>query len=345
MHVVPASFYILAIESSCDDTAAAILNNDKLLANIVSSQGIHTKYGGVVPELASRAHQLNILPVVYEALEKAKITKQQLNAVAYTKGPGLMGSLLVGASFSKGLATGLGIPLLPVHHMEAHALAHLINDGRKIPQFPYLCLTVSGGHTQIVLVKSATDLVILGQTQDDAAGEAFDKAARILDLPYPGGPSIDLLAKQGNPNRFKLPIPKAPNLDYSFSGLKTAFLYLVRDGLKLNEHFVDEFKADLAASLQHTIVKYLLQKFKLASLETGIDRMAIAGGVSANSELRNELLKLESQGKEVFIPPFEYCTDNAAMIGITAFYKYMENNTLIETGALASARLPFGKEL
>lgn len=343
MTAIPSPFYILAIESSCDDTAAAILNNDKLLANIVSSQSIHTKYGGVVPELASRAHQQNIVPVVNEALEMAKITKGQLNAVAYTQGPGLMGSLLVGASFAKGLANGLGIPIIPVHHMEAHVLAHLINDGRKLPEFPYLCLTVSGGHTQIIQVNNAFDLIILGQTQDDAAGEAFDKAARILQLPYPGGPSIDKLAKQGKPNRFVLPIPKAPAFDFSFSGLKTAFLYLVQNGTKTDADFIQNNRADLAATLQYTIVKYLMQKFMLASKETGINRMAIAGGVSANSELRNELLKLENQGKEVFIPPFAYCTDNAAMIGITAYLRMMNKNIdKPENKQLASARLPFG---
>lgn len=343
MTAIPSPFYILAIESSCDDTAAAILNNDKLLANIVSSQSIHTKYGGVVPELASRAHQQNIVPVVNEALEMAKITKGQLNAVAYTQGPGLMGSLLVGASFAKGLANGLGIPIIPVHHMEAHVLAHLINDGRKLPEFPYLCLTVSGGHTQIIQVNNAFDLLILGQTQDDAAGEAFDKAARILQLPYPGGPSIDKLAKQGNPNRFVLPIPKAPAFDFSFSGLKTAFLYLVQNGTKTDADFIQNNRADLAATLQYTIVKYLMQKFMLASQETGINRMAIAGGVSANSELRNELLKLENQGKEVFIPPFAYCTDNAAMIGITAYLRMInKNKERSENKQLASARLPFG---
>jgi N6-L-threonylcarbamoyladenine synthase len=343
MTAIPSPFYILAIESSCDDTAAAILNNDKLLANIVSSQSIHTKYGGVVPELASRAHQQNIVPVVNEALEMAKIRKGQLNAVAYTQGPGLMGSLLVGASFAKGLANGLGIPIIPIHHMEAHVLAHLINDGRKLPAFPYLCLTVSGGHTQIIQVNSPYDLTMLGQTQDDAAGEAFDKAARILQLPYPGGPSIDKLAKQGNPNRFVLPIPKAPAFDFSFSGLKTAFLYLVQNETKTDADFIQNNKADLAASLQFTIVKYLMQKFMLASKETGINRMAIAGGVSANSELRNELLKLENQGKEVFIPPFAYCTDNAAMIGITAYLRMINKNVeKPENKQLASARLPFG---
>lgn len=318
---------ILGVESSCDDTAAAVIGNGKLLANIVSNQRVHEAYGGVVPELASRAHQQNIVPVVHQALKKAGIEKQQLSAVAFTRGPGLMGSLLVGSSFSKAFSLGLGIPLIEVNHMQGHVLAHFIDkEAKDAPQFPFICLTVSGGHTQIVLVKGHFEMEVLGETADDAAGEAFDKIAKIMGLPYPGGPLIDKFAKEGDPTAFKFPHPHAPGLNFSFSGLKTAFLYFLNDQLKKDADFTEKRKADLCASIQFTIVEILLDKLKAAAKETGIKEIAIAGGVSANSGLRNALEQLSTkQGWKLYIPPFEFCTDNAAMIAIAGYYKYLKH--------------------
>ncbi|MFN4123809.1 MAG: tRNA (adenosine(37)-N6)-threonylcarbamoyltransferase complex transferase subunit TsaD [Flavobacteriales bacterium] len=316
---------ILAIESSCDDTAAAVILNDKILANIVAGQDVHNAFGGVVPELASRAHQQNIVPVVDTALKTAKIRKEQLHAIAYTRGPGLMGSLLVGSSFAKGLAVGLGIPLIEVNHIQAHVLANFIrNDKQKpTPAYPHLCLTVSGGHTQIVLMQSIDDFQVLGSTTDDAAGEAFDKAAKILGLPYPGGPLLDKLAKTGNHHAFQFPYPKTPELNYSFSGLKTSLLYFIRDEEKKNKDFKQEHLNDICASYQHTIVSYLLMKFQKAMELYQVKSIGLAGGVSANSSLRKAFVALgETKGVESFIPPFEYCTDNAAMIAMAAYVKY-----------------------
>jgi len=321
------STYILGIESSCDDTSAAVIKDTKILSNVVANQDVHKNYGGVVPELASRAHQQNIIPVISSALQKANINKNQLHAIAFTRGPGLLGSLLVGTSFAKTFALGLDIPLIEIDHMQAHILAHFIKNSEedKSPEFPFLCLTVSGGHTQIVLVKDYFDMEVIGNTIDDAAGEAFDKAAKIVGLPYPGGPLIDKNAKNGNPKAFKFPEPKITGLNFSFSGLKTSFLYLIRDQLKLNENFIEENLNDLCASIQHTIIQVLLNKVILASKQTGINQIAIAGGVSANSELRKKLMDMEaSQGWKVFIPAFEYTTDNAAMIAITGYLKYIK---------------------
>ncbi|MCF8298520.1 MAG: tRNA (adenosine(37)-N6)-threonylcarbamoyltransferase complex transferase subunit TsaD [Saprospiraceae bacterium] len=319
------SIYILGLESSCDDTSAAIICDNKILSNVTANQDVHTNYGGVVPELASRAHQQNIIPVVHAALKSANISKAKLNAIAFTNGPGLLGSLLVGTSFSKAFALGLNIPMIEVDHMDAHILAHFIYDENKqAPKFPFLCLTVSGGHSQIVIVKNEFSMEIIGKTIDDAAGEAFDKAAKILGLPYPGGPYIDKFAKEGNEKAFKFPHPNIPNLDYSFSGLKTSILYFIRDRLKENKNFIEENKTDLCASIQFTIVDILLKKLKLASKKTGINEIAIAGGVSANSGLRNALLaEREISGWSVHIPKFEYTTDNAAMIAITGYFKYL----------------------
>ncbi len=322
--------YILGIESSCDDTSAAVLQDTRILSNVIASQDVHQKFGGVVPELASRAHQQNIIPVVEVALHKAKIEKKQLDAVAFTRGPGLLGSLLVGTSFAKSFALGLGIPIIEVDHLQAHILMHFIDDGTEgghHPEFPFLCLTVSGGHTQIVQVNSASEMVVLGKTIDDAAGEAFDKAAKIMGLPYPGGPEIDKLAKSGNPLAFSFPASSMKGLDYSFSGLKTSFLYFLRDRLKEDDQFIEKHKADLAASVQHTIIKMLLNKVKRAITETGIRQIALAGGVSANSGLRLALLKMAAEnGWETFIPKFQYTTDNAAMIGIAGYFKYLEGD-------------------
>lgn len=315
--------YILAIESSCDETSAAILHNGNILANIIAGQTVHEKYGGVVPELASRAHQQNIVPVVDVALKEAGVSREQLTAVAFTRGPGLLGSLLVGVTFAKSLALALDIPLIEVNHMDAHVLAHFIDNPK--PSFPFLCLTVSGGHTQILKVSSPLEMELLGQTQDDAAGEAFDKAAKILGLPYPGGPLIDKYAKEGNPLRFKFPEGKVDGLDFSFSGFKTSVLYFVRDNVALNPDFVQENLADICASVQHTIISTLMKKLSKAAEQTGITEVAIAGGVSANSGLR---AALESTGKakgwNTYIPKFEYCTDNAAMIAIAGHFKYQE---------------------
>ena len=322
--------YILGIESSCDDTSAAVLENNKVLANIIAGQDVHKRYGGVVPELASRAHQQNIIPVVDSALETAGITKDQLSAVAFTRGPGLLGSLLVGTSFAKAFTLGLNIPLIEVDHLQAHILSHFIQNtegNKKLPSLPFLCLTVSGGHTQIVLVKDQQDMEIIGKTIDDAAGEAFDKAAKIMGLPYPGGPVIDKLAKEGDPNKFTFPKPRIKELDFSFSGLKTSFLYFVRDRLKENPDFIEQNKNDLAASIQKTIVEILMEKLAKAVKITGVNDVAIAGGVSANSLVRSRLTEEgEKRGWNVFIPDFQFTTDNAAMIAIVGYYKYLAND-------------------
>ncbi|MBN1652098.1 MAG: tRNA (adenosine(37)-N6)-threonylcarbamoyltransferase complex transferase subunit TsaD [Bacteroidales bacterium] len=322
------STYILGIESSCDDTSAAVLQDDTILANVIANQDVHMKFGGVVPELASRSHQQNIIPVIHRALHDANISKKQLNAIAFTRGPGLMGSLLVGTSFAKAFAMGLNIPLIEVDHMQAHILAHFVQlkEQRKpVPKFPFLCLTVSGGHTQIVKVDDYFKMTLLGETIDDAAGEAFDKTAKIMGLNYPGGPLIDKLAKQGNPKAFKFPMPQIKDLDYSFSGIKTSFLYFLRDQLKLNEHFIEENKADLAASMQYTIIEILMKKLVKAAKQEGIKEIAIAGGVSANSGLREAIKKGEKKyGWNTYIPDFQFTTDNAAMIAITGLFKYQK---------------------
>jgi N6-L-threonylcarbamoyladenine synthase len=318
---------ILAIESSCDETSAAVISNGKLLNNIVASQSEHGKYGGVVPELASRAHQRQIVEVVDEAFTGAGITKSDLDAIAFTRGPGLMGSLLVGVSFAKGLALSLDVPLIEVNHMQAHVLAHFIAAGQgkgPAPTFPFLCLTVSGGHTQLVVVSNYLKMEIIGQTQDDAVGEAFDKAAKIMGLPYPGGPLIDRYAKSGNPKAYRFPETDMPDLDFSFSGIKTAFLYFIRDGRKVDPGFVEKNINDICASLQRTLVDMLMRRLVQASRRTGIKQVAIAGGVSANSGLREAIIaKGIEQEWKVFIPSFEYCTDNAGMIAMAAHFKYL----------------------
>ncbi|MFN3588338.1 MAG: tRNA (adenosine(37)-N6)-threonylcarbamoyltransferase complex transferase subunit TsaD [Spirosomataceae bacterium] len=314
---------ILAIESSCDETSAAVLKGETVVSNVVAGQVIHEQYGGVVPELASRVHQQHIVPVVEKALSDANIAKNELTAVAFTRGPGLLGSLLVGTSFAKSLAMGLSIPLIEVNHMQAHILAHFIEEPK--PNFPFLCLTVSGGHTQIVLVKSALEMEIIGETQDDAVGEAFDKSAKILGLPYPGGPLIDKWAAQGNPNAFAFPVSDMPGYTFSFSGIKTAILYFVRKMEAQDPHFVQNNLADLCASIQFTLVKMLLQKLKRAARELKINQIAIAGGVSANSGLRQTLAELGQKERwDVFIPAFQYCTDNAGMIAMAAYFKYQQ---------------------
>ena len=320
--------FILAIESSCDDTAAAVLGNDKVLSNIVANQLIHNEYGGVVPELASRAHQQNIVPVIESALRKAGISKSQLSAIAFTQGPGLMGSLLVGSSFAKSLSLALDIPLIAVDHMQAHILAHFIDEDEfEKPEFPFLALTISGGHTQIVKVNDFFDMEIIGQTTDDAVGEAFDKSAKILGLPYPGGPLVDKYAQLGNPKAFIFTKPKAPELDFSFSGLKTAILYFVQKQVAINPDFIEENRNDICASIQHTIIEILMDKLKLAVKQTGINRVAIGGGVSANSGIRRTLKEAEAKyGWKTFIPKFEYTTDNAAMIGIVGYRKFLDRN-------------------
>ncbi|WP_370632399.1 tRNA (adenosine(37)-N6)-threonylcarbamoyltransferase complex transferase subunit TsaD [Marixanthomonas sp. SCSIO 43207] len=332
--------YILGIESSCDDTAAAVINNGEVLSNVVATQQIHEEYGGVVPELASRAHQQNIVPVVHQALRKANIDKKQLSAIAFTRGPGLMGSLLVGTSFSKSLAMGLGVPLIDVNHMQAHILAHFIKaEGQTAPSFPFLALTISGGHTQIVKVTDYFEMEVIGQTIDDAVGEAFDKSAKILGLPYPGGPLIDKYAQKGNPKAFKFTKPKVKPLDFSFSGLKTAVLYFVEKEVANNPNFISENIEDVCASLQFTIVDYLMDKLKNAVKQTGIKEIAIGGGVSANSGIRNALQ--EAQGKygwKTHIPKFEYCTDNAAMIAIVGELKYKQQ-LFAKNDVLAQARM------
>lgn len=337
----PAVF-ILAIESSCDDTAAAVLQNDKVLSNVVANQLIHTQYGGVVPELASRAHQQNIVPVIDAALRKANVKKEQLSAIAFTQGPGLMGSLLVGSSFAKSMALALNIPLIAVNHMQAHILAHFIDgDGFDKPSFPFLALTISGGHTQIVKVNDFFDMEIIGETTDDAVGEAFDKSAKILGLPYPGGPLVDKQAQLGNPKAFVFTKPKVAGLDFSFSGLKTAILYFIQKNVQENENFISENLNDICASIQNTIIEILMDKLKVAVAETGIKQIAIGGGVSANSGIRNTLKEAEKKyGWKTYIPKFEYTTDNAAMIGIVGYQKFLIKK--FETSDVVSkARIQF----
>lgn len=319
---------ILGIESSCDETSAAVSRNDKILANVIATQKIHEAYGGVVPELASRAHQLHIVPVVDQALKQANISKNDIDAVAFTNGPGLMGALLVGASFAKSFALALQVPLIEVNHMQAHVLAHFAVSDTVVtqkPGFPFLCLTVSGGHTQIIIVKDYLEMEVIGQTQDDAAGEAFDKIAKLLKLPYPGGPLVDKHAKNGNHLAYKFPIPNAPGLDFSFSGLKTAVMNFINKEMRNNSSFIDKNLNDLCASVQHTIITILERRMIEAVTQTGINRVALAGGVSANTGLRTVF----SGHKEwdLFIPPFEYCTDNAAMIAITGYYKFKKGIT------------------
>ena len=334
---------ILGIESSCDDTSAAVICDGKLLSNVIASQAIHASFGGVVPELASRAHQQNIIPVVHEALKRAGISKNDLSAIAFTRGPGLLGSLLVGTSFAKGLSQALNIPLLDVNHLQAHVLAHFISEGKedeKQPSFPFLCLLVSGGNSQIILVKAYDDMEVVGQTIDDAAGEAFDKCAKVMGLPYPGGPHVDRLSKEGNPLAFKFNKPQIADYNYSFSGLKTSFLYLLRDEIKKNPDFVAENINDLCASLQFTIIEVLMNKLRKAALDFNVKEVAVAGGVSANSGLRTAFHQhAEKLGWEVFIPPFAFTTDNAAMIAITGHFQYLNNKFC------AMSEVPFSRVL
>ena len=319
--------YILGIESSCDDTSAAVLRNGVLLSNVTASQDVHRAYGGVVPELASRAHQQNVVPVVDQAIKRAGIEKEQLTAVAFTRGPGLMGSLLVGVIFAKGLARALGIPLIDVNHLQGHVMAHFIkesDDDNSAPPLPFLCLLVSGGNSQIVRVNAYNDMEVLGQTIDDAAGEAIDKCSKVMGLGYPGGPIIDRLARQGNPHAYKFAEPHIPGMDYSFSGLKTSFLYNLRDWVQAEPDFIEKHKEDIAASLEYTIVDILMKKLRMAVKETGIKHVAVAGGVSANTGLRNAFHDhARRYGWKIYIPKFSYTTDNAAMIGITGYYKYL----------------------
>ena len=323
----PESIYYLALESSCDDTSVAVLKGTKVLSNVVARQSIHEEYGGVAPELASREHQKNVVPVTEVALRRAGVKKEQLSFIAYTRGPGLLGSLHVGSSFAKSLAIALNIPLVESHHMQAHVLAHFLEDEeeRAIPNWPFMCLTVSGGHTQIVMARGPTELEVLGETIDDAAGEAFDKAAKIMGLPYPGGPLIDKLASGGDASRYLFAHPKIEGYNFSFSGLKTSFLYSLRKLVQEDPDYVEKNKADIAASLQKTIVTILCDKFFAAAKAEGIKDVAIAGGVSANSGLRKEFtLRAEELGMRPFIPPFQYCTDNAAMIGVSAWFNFQE---------------------
>ena len=319
---------ILGIESSCDDTSAAVIRDRELLSNVVASQDVHIQYGGVVPELASRAHQQNIVPVVDRALKLAGITRNQIDAVAFTRGPGLLGSLLVGTSFTKGFTAALDIPMIEVNHLQAHILVHFIQSQEgtgRVPGFPFLCLLVSGGHTQLVVVKNLYEMEIIGRSIDDAAGEAFDKCAKLLGLPYPGGPHLDRLASEGDPQKFTFNKPRLQGFDYSFSGLKTSFLYFLRDQLKENPEFIEQNKADLAASLQKTIVDILMNKLRRAAANKGISQIALAGGVSANSRLRSALvLEADKRNWNIFIPPLSYTTDNAAMIAITGYYRYLK---------------------
>jgi len=316
---------ILAIESSCDDTSVAVCNNGKITANVIANQTIHQNYGGVIPELASRVHQQNIVPAVAQALKDANVTKQDIEAVAFTRGPGLLGSLLVGVSFAKSFALALNIPLISVNHMHAHILAHFIDDPK--PAFPFLCLTVSGGHTQIVLVKDYFDMEIVGETLDDAAGEAFDKTAKILSLPYPGGPLIDKHAQLGNPLAFKFAEPQIPELNFSFSGFKTSILYFIQKQEKENPYFIAENLNDICASVQHSIIQILMNKVKKAAKQYNIKEIAIAGGVSANSGLRNTLNQMAGElGWNVYIPAFQYCTDNAGMIAIAGYHKFLKGD-------------------
>ena len=334
------NIYILGIESSCDDTAAAVIHNGKILSNIIANQKIHEEYGGVVPELASRAHQQNIVPVVDQALKKAGVTKDQLSAVAFTKGPGLMGSLLVGTSFAKSLAYGLNIPLIDVNHMQAHILAHFIDEeGFDKPPFPFLAMTISGGHTQIVKVNNHFDMEVIGETIDDAVGEAFDKSGKLLGLGYPAGPEIDKRAKLGNPKAFKFSKPKVDGLNFSFSGLKTAILYFIQREVKNNPNFIEENLNDICASIQYTIIGILTDKLKKASKETGIKHIAIGGGVSANSGIRQALKDGESKhGWTTYVPKFEFTTDNAAMIAIVGYLKYLDEDFTTQN-VMANARL------
>ncbi|WP_443702650.1 tRNA (adenosine(37)-N6)-threonylcarbamoyltransferase complex transferase subunit TsaD [Prevotella sp.] len=322
--------YILGIESSCDDTSAAVLRNGVLLSNVTASQDVHMAYGGVVPELASRAHQQNVVPVVDQAIKRAGITKDMLSAVAFTRGPGLMGSLLVGVSFAKGFARSLGIPLIDVNHLQGHVMAHFIkesDDDNSAPPLPFLCLLVSGGNSQIVKINAYNDIQLLGQTIDDAAGEAIDKCSKVMGLGYPGGPIIDRLARKGNPLAYKFSEPHIPGLDYSFSGLKTSFLYSLRDWIKDDPDFIEHHKEDLAASLEHTIVDILMKKLRLAVKQTGIKHVAVAGGVSANTGLRNAFMDHAKRYHwNIYIPKFSYTTDNAAMIGITGYFKYLDKD-------------------
>lgn len=322
--------YILGIESSCDDTSAAVIKDGILLSNVTASQAVHEAYGGVVPELASRAHQQNIVPVVDQALKQAGIEREQLTAIAFTRGPGLMGSLHVGVSFAKGLAVSLGIPMIDVNHLQGHILAHFIKeneDDNNQPEFPFLCLLVSGGNSQIVLVKSYKEMQVLGQTIDDAAGEAIDKCSKVMGLGYPGGPIIDRLARQGNPEAYQFSKPNLPGYDYSFSGLKTSFLYSLRDWLKDDPDFIEHHKEDLAASLERTIVDILMKKLRLAAKDCKIKQVAVAGGVSANNGLRNAFQEhAKRYGWKIFIPKFSFTTDNAAMIAITGYYKYLDKD-------------------
>jgi len=321
---------ILGIESSCDDTSAAVIKNGVLLSSVIASQAVHEAYGGVVPELASRAHQQNIVPVVHEALKRAGVTKEQLSAVAFTRGPGLMGSLLVGVSFAKGLARSLDIPMIDVNHLQGHVLAHFIKeseDDTDQPKFPFICLLVSGGNSQIIRVNAYNDMQVLGQTIDDAAGEAIDKCSKVMGLGYPGGPIIDKLARQGNPNAYTFSKPHIPGYDYSFSGLKTSFLYSLRDWLKEDPDFIEHHKVDLAASLEKTIVDILMDKLRKVVKDTGINEVAVAGGVSANNGLRNAYREHAAKyGWKIYIPKFGYTTDNAAMIAITGYYKFLDKD-------------------
>lgn len=320
---------ILGIESSCDDTSAAVIRDGLLLSNVIASQDVHAEYGGVVPELASRAHQQNILPVVDTAIKRAGLTPADLSAIAFTRGPGLLGSLLVGTSFAKGMSLGLRIPIIDVNHLHGHVLSHFIRreEGDEIPTFPYLCLLVSGGNSQIILVRNYNDMKILGRTIDDAAGEAFDKCAKVMGLPYPGGPHIDRLAAEGDPKRFKFAKPHIPGLDYSFSGLKTSFLYTLRDNIKTDPDFVEKNKADLAASLQATIIAILMDKLDKAVRETGVTTVAIGGGVSANSGVRDAVAEYcRRRGLKAFIPPRLFTTDNAAMVAIAGYFKYLDKD-------------------
>ncbi|MDH7446711.1 tRNA (adenosine(37)-N6)-threonylcarbamoyltransferase complex transferase subunit TsaD [Aquimarina sp. 2201CG14-23] len=334
--------YVLGIESSCDDTSASVLCNGKVLSNVVATQKIHEQYGGVVPELASRAHQQNIVPVIDQAIKQANISKADLSAIAFTRGPGLMGSLLVGTSFAKSLALSLDIPLIDVNHMQAHILAHFIEEEETDkPEFPFLAMTISGGHTQIVKVKNHFDMEVIGETIDDAVGEAFDKSAKILGLPYPGGPLIDKHAQSGNPKAFPFTKPRVDGLNFSFSGLKTAVLYFVQKKVKENPNFIKENLEDVCASIQYTIINILIDKLKKASKETGIKTIAIGGGVSANSGIRKALKEGEQKyGWKTFIPKFEYTTDNAAMIGIVGHLKYLKKD-FTDMSVVAKARIKF----
>ncbi|MEO9531509.1 MAG: tRNA (adenosine(37)-N6)-threonylcarbamoyltransferase complex transferase subunit TsaD [Crocinitomicaceae bacterium] len=331
---------ILGIESSCDDTSAAILKNGEMLSNIVAGQKVHESYGGVVPELASRAHQQNIIPVVHEAIQKAGITKEDISAVGFTRGPGLLGSLLVGVSFAKSFAMALDIPLVEVNHMQGHVLAHFIEEeSQEKPNFPFICLTVSGGHTQIVLVKDYFDMEVIGQTKDDAAGEAFDKAAKLMSIPYPGGPLVDKYAQSGDPLKYEFPISNIGEFDFSFSGLKTSLLYFLKRNLETDSAFIENNLNDICASYQHTIIKTLFKKLIKACKQYNIKEVAIAGGVSANSLLRSELKRIgHNQGWNTYIPKFEFCTDNAGMISIAAYYKYLSGE-FVGQDVIPDARL------